>query len=598
MAEHDHEDRPLAPASGKIHSDEEEMTNKLKNISGRRCIKCCGCCTALIVILAVVIIVLTFTLFQVKNPDIKMNSFTITNIKLNGSSLDPTVNITMIADISVKNPNIASFIYKNSTTILYYRGNTVGEVQIPQGQSKARRTQRMNVTGELITAKLISDSNLANDVDSGLLGMSTYTRIGGRDDLAKVYHSDKEINPEEIDDYEIETPVNIVLESESECDDIDEEQERWVRYVQVGIDCLGPEDGYYSTHSSDDEDYVPTTEDLERGNEFEGKLGAKNTLCNAAWVAREVESLVRDIKVMTPKAIKARMKAKYDAKISYCTAWNARQIRMESIVGSYVQGYHDLPSLCVEILKSNSGSITRTWRQDDTMQEEPKQSHGIKVVWYQEQLNILEYLMAHYGEYNMEGGDKNERVLISSTGARWVLNLEEIICKYIEWQLTGMYCIHCKCINPKEAIIEKFFFYHITLLLHMWPHIVVLYIQYLMLHTGPLGRDSSGRASNAGRGMGRTEDVSSASNSSNSGKGRGITKSVSSESNSGRRRGRTMQINHQRFVDEWLSNSVPVEAPQSQERPPLVIPPMPPRTDVPTNPYTRTFKPPRQNWRL
>ncbi|KAF6173677.1 hypothetical protein GIB67_023036 [Kingdonia uniflora] len=71
---------------------------------------------------------------------------------------------------------------------------------------------------------------------------------------------------------------------------------------------------------------------------------------------------------MTPKAIKTRMKTKFGVEISYWTAWNARQIYMESIVGSYDQGYNELPSLCVEILKSNPGSIARTWRQDDTLQ--------------------------------------------------------------------------------------------------------------------------------------------------------------------------------------------------------------------------------------
>ncbi|KAF6163487.1 hypothetical protein GIB67_029336 [Kingdonia uniflora] len=100
----------------------------------------------------------------------------------------------------------------------------------------------------------------------------------------------------------------------------------------------------------------------------EGKLGADNTLCNAPWVAREVEALVRDVRAMTPKAIKTRMKTQYGVEISYWTVWNARQICMESIVGSYDQGYHDLPSLCVEILKSNPGSIAKTWRQDDTLQ--------------------------------------------------------------------------------------------------------------------------------------------------------------------------------------------------------------------------------------
>ncbi|KAF6167044.1 hypothetical protein GIB67_041299 [Kingdonia uniflora] len=103
-------------------------------------------------------------------------------------------------------------------------------------------------------------------------------------------------------------------------------------------------------------------------NSCGGKLGADNTLCNAPWVAREVEALVRDVRAMTPKAIKTRMKTQYGVEISYWTAWNARQICMESIVGSYDQGYHDLPSLCVEILKSNPGGIARTWRQDDTLQ--------------------------------------------------------------------------------------------------------------------------------------------------------------------------------------------------------------------------------------
>ncbi|KAF6161445.1 hypothetical protein GIB67_009324 [Kingdonia uniflora] len=239
------------------------------------------------------------------------------------------------------------------------------------------------------------------------------------DALPEDYQSDKENDPEEIADYGIETPVNMVAESKSKCNDIDEEQERWVRYAQAGIDCLGAEDGYYSTHSSYDEDYVPTAEELERGDDFEGvdveldyiysreedgrvktplevgfkqldvgmqwatvyearehmrrfrivnhftyisikndltrlrfkcseencewlvfisrnndghtmvlrhgnfqhscegRLGAENTLCNALWVVREVEALVRDVRAMTPKAIKTRMETKSGVEISY-----------------------------------------------------------------------------------------------------------------------------------------------------------------------------------------------------------------------------------------------------------------------------------------
>ncbi|KAF6164303.1 hypothetical protein GIB67_010273 [Kingdonia uniflora] len=428
--------------------------------------------------------------------------------------------------------------------------------------------------------------------------------------LPEVYHSGKEIN---INDFEIETPMNIVVESESECDDIDEEQDKWARYAQVGIDCLGDEDGYYSTHSSDDEDYVLTVEDLERGSEFEsvdvdlddiyskdedGKVKTpltvgfkklevgmqwateyearehmrrfgilnhftytcikndstrlrlkcsqekwvQNTVCNAAWVAKEIESLVRDAREMTPKAIKARMKIMYGVKISYWTTWNARQICMGSIrrrgrpKKERIKGDDE-----VNKHQKRCGKCSAFGHNKQTCKGEPIQIYPPPVL-----------------KAKGRPSKKSTKVYFSQSQQSYVTQAQ----------------------------------------------------------TTPIagGRGSSGRASNVVRGRGRLRDVSSALNSSNAGRGRERTGDVLTPSNSGRGRGRTegvtrglnagsgkgraMQTNNQRFVDEWLSNSVPVEAPQSQERPPLVIPPMPPRTDAPANPYKRTFKPPRQNWRL
>ncbi|KAF6165474.1 hypothetical protein GIB67_028033 [Kingdonia uniflora] len=590
------------------------------------------------------------------------------------------------------------------------------------------------------------------------------------DDLPEVYHSDKEIDPEEIDAYEIETPVNIVQESESECDDIDEEQERWVRcneFENVDAEL----DDIYSKKEDDKAKTSLTVdfkefevgmqwatvyearEHMRRNNDghtmvlrhgnfqhsCEGKLGADNTLCNAPWVAREVEALVRDVRAMTPKSIKTRMKTQYGAEISYWTAWNARQICMESIVGSYDQGYHDLPSLCVEILKSNPGSIARTWRQDDTLQWtgkyggvclsvlsldannglfpigvymckteckeswldfltkiEPylsaypgkltfisnrqkglidsvaeifphanhrfcfrhmfknikkyyKGAHLERLSWgatrafkqnekqeFLNQLGIdipgandylekepyehwcrshfdctakcehitnnfsesfnwwimkirdkpltkaferlslmlmklmferrtkakswdqgglvprvvkhLKYLMAHYGEYDMEGGDKSEWVSISSTGA------SKKTCKGEPIQIQSAPAPKVRG-RPSQKSTKVYF--------NQSQQSGVTQVQ-----TTPIvgGRGSSGRAFNAGRGRGRSEGASSG-RASNTGRGRGRSECASSSS-------------------------------QSQERPPLVIPPMPLRTYAPTNPYKKTFKPPRQNWRL
>ncbi|KAF6134304.1 hypothetical protein GIB67_035665 [Kingdonia uniflora] len=73
------------------------------------------------------------------------------------------------------------------------------------------------------------------------------------------------------------------IESEKECSDPDVEVNRWIRHAQIGIDCLGLEDGYYSTHSSQDGDYVPTAEELEGGSKFEGV----DTQCDNIYVEEE-----------------------------------------------------------------------------------------------------------------------------------------------------------------------------------------------------------------------------------------------------------------------------------------------------------------------
>ncbi|KAF6151990.1 hypothetical protein GIB67_010564 [Kingdonia uniflora] len=566
------------------------------------------------------------------------------------------------------------------------------------------------------------------------------------DALPEVYQSDKEIDPEEITDYGIETPVNMVAESESECDDIDEEQERWVRYAQVGIDCLGDEDGYYSTHSSDDEDYVPTAEDLERGDDFEGvdvelddiyskeedgrvktplevgfkqlevgmqwatvyearehmrRFGIVNhftyisikndltrlrfncseencewlvfisrnndghtmvlrhgnfqhscegSLCNAPWVARKVEALVRDVRAMTPKAIKTRMKTKFGIEISYWTAWNARQICIESIVGSYDQGYNELPSLCVEILKSNPGSIPPYVVDLPPLQRGRGRPRKERI--RDDEVNKVQKKCGKCGAFGHNKKTcKGEPIQIQSapapktrgrpskktTKAYFSQSQQSDVTQVQTTPIAGGVESSGRASNVGRGKGRS----------ASTP--IAGGVQTTPIARGrgssgrasnvgrgrgrsastpiaggvqttPIagGRGSSGRESNAGRGRGRSASIpivgqvqtrsmrafnaggvqTRSGKSSNVGRGWGSSEGATSPSNAGRGRGRAMQTNHQKFVDEWLSNSVPVEAPQSQERPPLVIPPIPPKTDAPVKPYKKAFKPPRQNWRL
>uniref|UniRef100_A0A7N1A0G0 Late embryogenesis abundant protein LEA-2 subgroup domain-containing protein n=1 Tax=Kalanchoe fedtschenkoi TaxID=63787 RepID=A0A7N1A0G0_KALFE len=92
----------------------------------------------------------------------------------------PGTNITLTAHVIVKNPNIASFRYPNTTTMLYYHGNVVGEARGPPGKARAQRSQRITATVDLITGRVMADPNLLTDVASGTLVVGSFTRVGGR----------------------------------------------------------------------------------------------------------------------------------------------------------------------------------------------------------------------------------------------------------------------------------------------------------------------------------------------------------------------------------------------------------------------------------
>ncbi|MFS8027261.1 putative Late embryogenesis abundant protein, LEA_2 subgroup [Helianthus anomalus] len=175
--------RPLAQAAVDHHhsnnSDEETVLKKPSH--RRKYIKWGSCLVAAIIVVVVVVVTLIFTIFKVKEPEIRMNGVTVDNHGfMIGTTPGPGTNISLIADISVKNPNYSSFRYKNTTTSLYYRGAVIGEARGPPGQSKARRTTRMNVTLDIIVDSLLKDPNLQNDLGTGVLTMSSYTVVGGR----------------------------------------------------------------------------------------------------------------------------------------------------------------------------------------------------------------------------------------------------------------------------------------------------------------------------------------------------------------------------------------------------------------------------------
>ncbi|XP_010669746.2 uncharacterized protein LOC104886903 [Beta vulgaris subsp. vulgaris] len=148
----------------------------------------CAMCTLLllIIIITIIVVILMLTIFKVKDPIMTLNKITLkVNLSTTtngGSGFRPVgpSNISMTADVSVKNPNRATFKFSNTTSSIYYRGIMVGLAHGPPGEARARRTMRMNVTVEIITERIILAPNLSRDIGFGLFSMDTYTRVPGR----------------------------------------------------------------------------------------------------------------------------------------------------------------------------------------------------------------------------------------------------------------------------------------------------------------------------------------------------------------------------------------------------------------------------------
>ncbi|KAH9300665.1 hypothetical protein KI387_012248, partial [Taxus chinensis] len=142
------------------HDHDEELFRRRRR---RRRVFCC-CVTSIAIIVALVIIgvILAVTVFKVRDPKVTVNSVSLKHFsfKMDVLGLDIDLNVTLDMNLSVKNPNKASFKFGNSTTQLFYRGVNCGQALIPSGKVGADRTIKMNVTVTINGENLVSNSHL------------------------------------------------------------------------------------------------------------------------------------------------------------------------------------------------------------------------------------------------------------------------------------------------------------------------------------------------------------------------------------------------------------------------------------------------------
>lgn len=197
--------RPLAAPSPAVHptttdDDAEAATTgrwrSVQYLRRRRCaLWCCGCFATTIVLLGIVALVLALTVFRVKDPILTMNRVTLEGIDgdLGTPSHPVSVNATLTADVSIENPNVASFIFAQSETDFYYAGETVGVAYAPAGEVGAGRTVRMNVTLDVLADRVSPNVNATDLIFGQDYNITSYTEITGRVNVLGIYKRNLDI---------------------------------------------------------------------------------------------------------------------------------------------------------------------------------------------------------------------------------------------------------------------------------------------------------------------------------------------------------------------------------------------------------------------
>ncbi|PUZ54894.1 hypothetical protein GQ55_5G168300 [Panicum hallii var. hallii] len=202
--------RPLATASPTVYpaaadgaaGDEEVATSSkrwrsARYLRKRRCaLWCCGCCGAAVVLLGIAALVLALTVFKVRDPVLTMNGVTLEGVDgdLGTAAGHPvSVNATLSADVSIENPNAASFRFGRSETDFYYAGETVGVAYAPGGEVGAGRTVRMNVTLDVLADRISPNVNATDLIFGQDYNLTSYTEIAGRVSVLGIYKRDLDI---------------------------------------------------------------------------------------------------------------------------------------------------------------------------------------------------------------------------------------------------------------------------------------------------------------------------------------------------------------------------------------------------------------------
>ncbi|KAK4431411.1 Late embryogenesis abundant protein [Sesamum alatum] len=139
-----------------------------------------------IVFQTAVILLFALTIMKIRAPKFRLSAAAFDTFEYSSAAANPSFNIRMTAQLSVKNTNFGQFKFEDTNIAFYYNGAVVGSAFIPGSRAKARSTNKFITVVELSSAGLQNRAQLGSDLSSGVLAVNSGGRLSGKVELLKV----------------------------------------------------------------------------------------------------------------------------------------------------------------------------------------------------------------------------------------------------------------------------------------------------------------------------------------------------------------------------------------------------------------------------
>ncbi|XVE58450.1 hypothetical protein DITRI_Ditri04bG0170300 [Diplodiscus trichospermus] len=171
--------------------DMESAAELSKELKRKKRMKLLAYAAAFAIFQTIVVLVFSLTVMRIKNPKFRVGSITVEDLTYTSVPNSPSFNMKFNAQVAVKNTNFGHFKFENTTISFDYGGIQVGEAFVAKGRAKARSTKKMNVTVELKSNNIPSNSNLGSDISSGILTLTSNSKLKGKVHLMKLIKKKK-----------------------------------------------------------------------------------------------------------------------------------------------------------------------------------------------------------------------------------------------------------------------------------------------------------------------------------------------------------------------------------------------------------------------